>query len=253
MTADRADAMRLEREIEETRRLIRIASRVVCFSGAGLSAESGVPTFRDAKSTSGALWAKFDPMTLASPEGFARDPALVIDWYNARRRAVAEAQPNPAHRALAAAGSLINVTQNVDDLLERAGASNVIHVHGSIAIDHCEHGCGCEERIDLREPPPLRPCPRCGGAARMRPGVVWFGETLPARPWQDAEQACVKCEVLLAVGTSAAVYPAAGLIALAQAAGAKVIIVNTARSDASALADIELTGPAGEIVPRLLA
>ena len=233
-------------------RLINNATRVVCFSGAGLSAESGVPTFRDAQANGGALWAKFDPMTLASPPGFERDPEAVIEWYNWRRRAVAEASPNAAHRALAAAKAIVNVTQNVDDLLERAGAASVLHLHGSIAADHCEHRCGCVEAIDLRNPPPLRPCPRCGPRSRMRPGVVWFGESLPDDAWLAAERACRSCEVMLVVGTSAAVYPAAGLIGLPRASGAKIVVINTQSSDASALADIELIGQAGEILPGLV-
>lgn len=243
----------IEQRIAGAKDLIRAATRIVCFSGAGLSAESGVPTFRDAKSTSGALWAKFDPMTLASPQGFSRDPNLVVEWYNARRKAVAAAQPNRAHHALAAAANVVNVTQNVDDLLERAGAREVIHLHGSIALDRCEHDCGFEELIDLHSPPALRTCKRCGANARMRPGVVWFGESLPEKDWASAERACAACAILLVVGTSAAVYPAAGLIGLAKAAGSKIVIVNTQPSDASALADIELLGPAGEIVPRILA
>jgi len=233
-------------------RLVNSATRVVCFSGAGLSAESGVPTFRDAQADGGALWAKFDPMMLASPRGFERDPEAVVEWYNWRRRAVADAKPNAAHRALASARSIINVTQNVDDLLERAGAVDVIHLHGSIAVDHCEHRCGCVEAIDLKNPLPLRPCPNCGPRGRMRPGVVWFGESLPDDAWMAAEYACRSSDVLLVVGTSAVVYPAAGLIGLARMSGARIIVINTQSSDASALADVELIGPAGEIMPGLL-
>lgn len=231
------------------------AKRVVCFSGAGLSAESGVPTFRDSHAVSGALWAKYDPMTLASPEGFARDPQAVIEWYNWRRRTIAVAQPNAAHRALANAQSLfgdglINVTQNVDDLLHRAGAKKVIQLHGSIAVDRCHSDCGCQEEVSLADPPPRRTCSECGGA--MRPGVVWFGEALPTEAWNAAERAVMNCEALLVVGTSAVVYPAAGLISMARSAGAKIIVVNTHPSGASALADVELLGPAAEVLPQLL-
>lgn len=237
--------------IELAREILEGAYAITSFSGAGLSAESGVPTFRDAQSGGeGALWEKFDPMTLASPEGFGRDPEMVMDWYGWRRRAIAQAKPNPAHRALAARDDITHVTQNVDDLLEQSGAANVIHLHGSIARDRCHELCGFDEAIDLTDPPALRSCPQCG--APVRPGVVWFGEALPADAWSRAEQACTECDVMLVVGTSAAVYPAAGLIALARGCGARIIIVNTQPSDASDLADAELLGPAGEVLPALL-
>ncbi len=232
--------------IESARRIIQQAQRVVSFSGAGLSAESGVGTFRDA----GGLWAKFDPVQLASPQGFAEDPELVISWYAERRRRMAEARPNPAHAALAARPDVVHVTQNVDDLLERAGARAVIHLHGTIGIDRCNRGCGHRETIDMADPPLLRACPECGD--RMRPDVVWFGEMLPAEAWKAAERACGESDVLLVIGTSAVVYPAAGLIGLARSIGSRIIIVNTAQSEASRLADVELLGKAGEIVPKLL-
>jgi len=222
--------------------------RVVSFSGAGLSAESGVGTFRDAPD---GMWAKYDPVRLASPEGFAADPRLVIDWYAARRRTVGNAQPNPAHVALAGRGDIVHVTQNVDDLLIRAGAREVIPLHGSIGFDRCHGGCGHEQRVDMTDPPGLRDCPDCG--APLRPAVVWFGEAMPPEAWDNAERACRECDVLLVIGTSAVVYPAAGLIGVAKAAGAGIIVVNTQPSDASPLADIELLGLAGEIVPKLLA
>ena len=221
---------------------------MVSFSGAGLSAESGVPTFRDAQT--GGLWAKHDPMRLASPQGFADDPQLVSEWYSHRRRAIADAQPNGAHLALARHPEMIHVTQNVDDLLHRAGAKQVIQLHGTIAADRCHGSCGYEEAVDMTDPPNLRNCPQCG--SQMRPAVVWFGEALPSSDWLDAEQACRDCDVLLVIGTSAVVYPAAGLIGLAKSAGARIIIVNTLQSDASALADVELLGNASEVVPALL-
>ena len=221
---------------------------MVSFSGAGLSAESGVPTFRDAQT--GGLWAKHDPMRLASPQGFADDPELVSQWYAHRRRAIAEAQPNGAHIALARHPEMIHVTQNVDDLLHRAGAKQVIQLHGTIAADRCHASCGYEEAVDMTDPPNLRNCPQCG--SQMRPAVVWFGEALPSSAWLDAEQACRDCDVLLVIGTSAVVYPAAGLIGLAKSAGAKIVIVNTQASDASSLADVELLGNASEVVPALL-
>jgi len=233
--------------IETARRIIQEAQRVVSFSGAGLSAESGVGTFRDA----GGHWAKHDPTQLASPQGFEQDPELVISWYADRRRQMAQAQPNPAHVALAARPDIVHVTQNVDDLLERAGARDVIHLHGTIGIDRCNGSCGYREMIDLAAPPPLRVCPRCGD--RLRPDVVWFGEMLPPDAWDAAQRACRESDVLLVIGTSAVVYPAAGLIGLAGSFGSRIIIVNKDPSGASELADVELLGPAGEIVPTLLA
>ena len=221
---------------------------VVSFSGAGLSAESGVGTFRDARD---GMWAKYDPVRLASPEGFAADPQLVIDWYAARRRTIGDAKPNPAHVALAGRGDILHVTQNVDDLLTRAGARQVVALHGTINFDRCHGGCGHTRRVDMADPPGLRDCPACG--APLRPAVVWFGEAMPPEAWETAERACRDCDALLVIGTSAVVYPAAGLIGVARAAGAEIIVVNTQPSEASPLADIELLGPAGEIVPKLLA
>ncbi|MCP3902975.1 MAG: NAD-dependent deacylase [Planctomycetes bacterium] len=234
--------------MDRARTLIEAAEQIVAFSGAGLSAESGVPTFRDA--ATGGLWEGYDPTRLASPGGFAADPGLVVEWYNGRRRAVHRALPNPAHRALAARADVMNVTQNVDDLLDRAGARSVVRLHGQLALDRCHGGCGYEETVDLGDPPPLRECPHCG--ARLRPGVVWFGESLPIDAWAIAESACRTCDVLLVVGTSAEVYPAAGLIALAKGEGARIVVINTNPSAASDLADVELIGKAGEIVPGLL-
>ena len=234
--------------IDTARRILDEGRQVVSFSGAGLSAESGVGTFRDALQ---GAWSKYDPMKLASPEGFAADPRLVIDWYAARRRTVGNAEPNPAHVALAARAGMIHVTQNVDDLLHRAGTEQVIQLHGRLDADRCHGECGHTEQVDMTDPPGLRDCPECN--APMRPAVVWFGEALPPEAWAGAEGACRDCDVLLVIGTSAVVYPAAGLIGVAKAAGARIIVVNTQPSEASALADVELLGPAGEIVPQLLA
>ncbi len=233
--------------IDAARRMLAGGRRVVSFSGAGLSAESGLLTFRDKQE---GMWAKYDPMTLASPEGFAADPKLVIDWYASRRRTVGNAEPNPAHVALAGRGDILHVTQNVDDLLHRAGADEVIQLHGRLDADRCHGRCGHEEVVDMSDPPGLRDCPACG--APLRPAVVWFGEALPPEAWAAAEQSCRNCDVLLVIGTSAVVFPAAGLIGVAKAAGADIIVVNTQPSEASPLADVELLGPAGEIVPQLL-
>lgn len=236
--------------LERARWILHQARNVTCFSGAGLSAESGISTFRDTETH--ALWSRFDPMKLASPEGFAEDPARVIDWYNWRRQTLAQAQPNAGHRALAQQPALIQITQNVDNLLERAGCSpqQVIHLHGDITLDRCNDHCGYRETIDLQKPPPLRRCPRCAGW--LRPAVVWFSESLPQKEWQRAETLACYSDCLLVVGTSASVYPAAGLIHQARQNGAHIIVVNTQRSDASPLADLELIGPSGHWLPLLL-
>lgn len=233
--------------IERARQLIAHATTPATFTGAGLSAESGINTFRDPQK---GLWAKYDPAVLASPEGFAADPKKVIEWYAYRRRAIAAAKPNPAHHALAAL-EWPHITQNVDDLLHRAGAGTVLQLHGSIMLDRCHASCGYEEPIDPSNPPGLRTCPQC--PSQLRPGVVWFNESLPTAVWNQAQHICQTCDLLLVIGTSAAVYPAAGLISLAKSSGAKVIIVNTRSSGASDLADIELIGAAGKLVPQLLA
>jgi NAD-dependent deacetylase len=236
--------------LQQARELLRPGQRIVCFSGAGLSAESGISTFRD--NDTHALWRQYNPMEMASPEGFARDPARVMQWYAWRRERLGAASPNAAHRALAVRSDIFHVTQNVDDLLERAGVSdaNIAHVHGTILRDHCHGDCGHSARVDLTTPPLLRRCERCGDW--MRPSVVWFGESLPPQVWESAQQRCFECDTLLVVGTSAVVYPAAGLIRDAKRNGGRVIVVNPESSDASSLADVELTGRAGDILPLIL-
>ncbi len=234
--------------IESARRILAEARSIVSFSGAGLSAESGVATFRDPET--GGLWSRYDPTQLASPQGFAADPDLVIDWYNHRRQSIATAEPNAAHRALAARRDITHITQNVDPLLDLAGAEDVLHLHGRIDLDRCHGGCGVSEQIDLADPPPRRACPSCDEP--MRPAVVWFGEMLPMDVFGEGERACSQCDALLVVGTSAEVYPAAGFIDIARAAGASIIIVNTQPSAASRHADVELIGQAGEILPSVL-
>ena len=234
--------------LEAARQIVDAAERITCFSGAGLSAPSGVGTFRDPV---GGWWTKHDPMRLASPQGFAEDPDLVMDWYAARRSQIGSADPNPAHRILATREDIVQVTQNTDDLLVRAGCDSVIQVHGDIGADRCHGECGHIERIDLTDPPGRRPCP-CG-RAELRPDVIWFGEALDPDVWQRAEAACSNCDVLLVVGTDASVYPAAGLITLARRHGARIVVVNMNPSRASGIADVELIGSAAELLPALLA
>lgn len=199
-------------DLREAADLINRAQRVVIFTGAGVSAESGIPTFRDALT---GLWERFDPRRLATPEAFGDDPALVWGWYEWRRAAVERVEPNAGHRALAEierrAPECAVVTQNVDDLHERAGSKQPIHLHGSLFAPRCS-ACGRPATLPERAPavegpvdPP--PCDHCG--APIRPGVVWFGEALPADAFEAAVAAAANCDVLLTVGTSGVVFPAA--------------------------------------------
>lgn len=216
-------------------------------TGAGVSAESGIPTFRG----SGGLWKQFRAEDLATPEAFAHDPQLMWEWYDWRRGLIAAAKPNQGHIALAElerrTPNFTLITQNVDDLHERAGSKNILHVHGSIWTVRCME-CG-REWLDLRSPLPSIP-PRCECGGLLRPGVVWFGESLPQDVRRQAERAARKAEIFLVVGTSAVVYPAAGLIHYAQGAGAAVIEVNI---EATGAIDTFLAGPAGELLPQLIA
>lgn len=240
----------IEHSLAAAREILSRAQSVASFSGAGLSAESGIPTFRHAETD--ALWSRFDPMELASVDGFAANPKRVIDWYNMRRSKLAKAAPNPAHEALARQSKLVHITQNVDDLLERAGASagRILHLHGMIGKDRCSASCGREEAVELSRPRPLRVCPNCG--EWMRPAVVWFGESLPAQVWHRAETLCSQVDCLLVIGTSASVYPAAGLLARARDARKEVIVVNTQPLLAGDSAALELIAPAAKTLPQLL-
>jgi NAD-dependent deacetylase len=228
---------------------LRQAGRVVFLTGSGVSAESGVPTFRDEMT---GLWARYRPEELATPEAFQRDPALVWAWYRERRRHVAAAQPNGAHHAIARLQARIPgavlITQNVDGLHQRAGSREVIEFHGNLFRNRCRD-CGHETLNpdpELEAPPA---CPRCG--ERMGPGVVWFGETIPAEALKRAWRHSMTAEVFLSIGTSGQVYPAAQLVELARGSGAVIVEVNTAPTPLSASADQVLRGPAGVLLPLL--
>ena len=229
----------------------RGARRVVALTGAGISAASGIPTFRDAQT---GLWARFRPEELATAAAFRRDPKLVWDWYEWRRGLVAQAAPNAGHRALARFEGLVPeftlVTQNVDGLHVRAGSQRVIELHGNIHRSKCfEEDVVVAGGITTPDGPPR--CPRCGAA--LRPDVVWFGETLPPQALAAAEAAARECDLLFSIGTSAAAFPAAQLPVTALQSGAMVVEINKDRTPLTGVATFSLLGQAGEILPRLLA
>ena len=228
---------------------LRRAERVVALTGAGVSAESGVPTFRDALT---GLWAKYDPQELATPEAFARDPRLVWDWYAWRRELVADVRPNAGHLALAAWADLVPsftlITQNVDGLHEKAGSEDVIALHGNIARTRC-HACGRYARtFDVAQRPP--PCRACGGW--LRPDVVWFGEALPADALERAIRASAVADVFLSIGTSSLVHPASALPGIALEAGAALVEVNPDPTPLTPQATYVLAGPSGVVLPALV-
>jgi len=230
---------------------LRAANSVAVLTGAGVSAESGIPTFRDAQT---GLWARYDPLELATPEAFLRNPRLVWEWYAHRRSLAEAAAPNPAHSALAALGQRFAdftlVTQNVDDLHRRAGSQNVVELHGNITRTKCfDEGIIVERWPTTDEVPPR--CPRCGG--RLRPDVVWFGEALPLEAWDQARTAAQRCQVFLSIGTSGVVRPAADLPFYARQRGAYVVEINLAATEPIGVFDEQLLGPAGQIVPHLIA
>lgn len=233
------------------------ANHVVVFTGAGASAESGIPTFRDALT---GLWERFDASRLATPEAYLTDPSLCWGWYEWRRRKVDRAQPNGAHHAIAELArhvpKLTVVTQNVDDLHERAGSQEVIHLHGSLHSPRCID-CGAAYTSPLssealpeegaRIEPPR--CSVCNGY--VRPGVVWFGEMLPEAAWCAALAAVEDCDFFLSVGTSGIVYPAAELPLRALGPGSTVVHVNPVRFEISSQEHF-LVGTASGVLPPLL-
>ena len=229
---------------------LRSAGSVAVLTGSGISAESGVPTFREAQT---GLWARFDPEQLATPEAFARDPRLVWEWCTWRRELVQKAAPNPGHEALAElerhVPSFALITQNVDGLHRRAGSRNVIELHGNIRRSKCSReGIIVEPHEDDTGVPPS--CPRCG--AHLRPDVVWFGETLPAGAFAEAFDAARDCNLFLSVGTSGLVQPAASLPFEALRRGAVVVEVNPNDTPLTRHASYALRGLAGEVLPDLV-
>lgn len=228
---------------------LRCAGHVCVLTGAGVSAESGVPTFRDAQE---GLWAEYDPLKLATPEGFADNPALVWKWYAWRRELVADVQPNPGHVAIAELENLVArvslVTQNVDGLHQRAGSRDVIEFHGNIFVNRCfREGHVVDKPVGGQQPPA---CPKCGGP--VRPGVVWFGEMIPDDARDASFEAAATCDAFLSVGTSSTVQPAAGLIEVAAGNGATTVEINTEPTAYADRVDFALTGPSGVVLPELV-
>lgn len=233
----------------QVRQWLRDAARIVVLSGAGMSAESGVPTFRDAQT---GLWANFRPEDLATEEAFRANPRMVWDWYALRREMIGRVAPNAGHEAIAAfqqrhPGRLTVVTQNVDGLHQRAGSPAVLALHGNIAEDKWldrPRACCDVDRLQDGRPP------HCGVCGNMRrPAVVWFGEMLPVAVLAAAEHAAAECDLMLVVGTSGLVYPAAGL---ARTTRGRVVIVNPHPTDLDDAADAVLTGTAARLLPELL-
>jgi len=228
---------------------VESATSIAVLTGAGISAESGIPTFRG----NGGLWRNFRSEDLATPQAFARDPNLVWEWYDWRRGLIAQASPNAGHCALAqmerGARKFTLVTQNVDGLHDRAGSRRVLKLHGDIWTLRCT-GCARswkDERGSLPELPP-----RCECGALARPGVVWFGESLPDEVWGDALEAARAADLFMVIGTAAVVYPAAGLVHVAKSVGARVVEINVAETPMSELVDFSWRAPAAEALPQLI-
>jgi NAD-dependent deacetylase len=249
--------MPLDQDIRRAADLIRGSQFLTVLTGAGVSKESGVPTFRDALD---GLWARYDPAQLANAAAFRQNPKLIWDFYEYRRAIMRPTQPNPGHYALTELERRFPhvqiITQNVDDLHEQAGSKHVIRLHGRINANKCFANCkGNPTPVDVatldwdRDSGPPS-CPHCG--CPVRPDVVWFGELLPADQLQAAIAACEMADVMLVIGTSGVVRPAADMPYYAKQHGAVLIEVNPVESEVTAAADLWLAGPSGEILPRVL-
>ena len=245
---DRADLDHAE--LGQARDLIRAARRVTVLTGAGVSAESGIPTFREARD---GHWARFRPEDLASPAAYRRDPEMVWQWYAGRARDVQAAEPNPGHLALAelerrkGQGFLL-ATQNVDGLHGRAGSGRLVELHGNLTQARCERCAHLQPWPAAATSPP--PCPVCG--ARLRPNVVWFGEYLPPAALELSQAAFSAADLALVIGTSSLVEPAASLPLLTRQGGGAVIEINPELTPISALVTLRLAGRASSLLPALL-
>jgi NAD-dependent deacetylase len=229
---------------------LRAARHVAVLTGAGVSAESGVPTFREAQT---GLWRQYDPRDLATQQAFVRNPRLVWEWYEWRRHLIDQAKPNPAHYALVDLEQIIPeyllITQNIDGFHWAAGSRDMVELHGNIARTKCfDEGILIDRWVDTEDLPPH--CPRCGGY--LRPDVVWFGEGIPAHALDRALEACMHADVFLCVGTSAVVAPAGSFPLIAKRHGARVVEINPEQTALSMMADWSIRGQAGKVLPELV-
>lgn len=241
--------MSIEQAIDRLKEAKLKGGSVAVLTGAGISAESGIPTFRGA----GGLWKTCRPEELATAEAFEAQPEVVWEWYEWRRGIIRKAGPNPGHLAIAQMESLFSnfflITQNVDNLHERAGSRTLVHLHGTISHNRCYHGCPA--LIEAKEPQAM--IPKCSCGALMRPAVVWFGEMLPEEALEHAAIVSQEASVFLSVGTSGIVHPAASLPLLAKSNGAFLIEVNPDPTPLTSSSDLVLQGPSGVILPSLMA
>lgn len=225
------------------------AKSITVFTGAGISAESGVPTFRGADG----LWKKFRPEELANFDAFMKNPDLVWEWYEYRRKIITDIKPNPGHFALVEMEKIFKsfyiVTQNVDNLHRRAGNKNILELHGNIERNFC---INCGKKFSIMEIGSVKNVPRCNCGGLIRPDVVWFGEMLPEDQWTMSVSAAEKSDIFISVGTSAAVYPAASLPSIAKRSGAMMVEINLERTDLSYIYNEVLIGKSGEILPLLV-
>lgn len=245
MSLDQAEIAKISKVAER----LKAAQRVAVLTGAGVSKESGIPTFRDALT---GIWANFDPEKLATPEGFLADPPLVWQWYDMRRAMVLEVEPNPGHYALAEleklVPSVVIITQNIDGLHAKAGSRDVVELHGNILRYKCFDRDHPQENVaaGLKDPP------RCRCGSILRPDVVWFGESLPEHALNRSVAELRSADVVLVVGTSGLVQPAASLPYIANQFGATVVEVNPEETPITDIADFFLKGPSGQMLPRLI-
>lgn len=231
-------------------RYMRAANHIAVLTGAGISAESGVPTFRDAQT---GLWAQYNPEDLATPEAFQHNPKLVWEWYAWRRELVSQAEPNPGHVALVEMATRVPqfslITQNVDGMHQRAGSQNVIELHGNITrVKRFDDGVVVESWPETGELPPR--CPDTGSL--LRPDVVWFGEILPEQALSQAMTIARECDIFFSIGTSGLVHPAASLPLVAQRAGITTVEVNPSSTMLTTTMDFVLQGPSGVMLPALI-
>jgi NAD-dependent deacetylase len=225
------------------------ASNIVAFTGAGISAESGVPTFRG----DDGIWKKFKPEELANMSAFMKNPDLVWEWYAHRRTVIGKTEPNAGHCALVRLAEVVPrctvVTQNIDNLHRRAGSRNVIELHGNIERSYCMT-CGTAFDHARTDDSAVPSCLKCGG--RIRPDVVWFGEALPDDEWEDAVRATQNADIFLSIGTSAVVYPAASLPMLAKRSGAYLVEINPDETPLTPMVDEYLRGKSGDVLPGIV-